>query len=40
MTQIDANECPLPYTRKLLKEVVAGGFYNTWMANAFKTMGG
>jgi hypothetical protein len=27
-------------TGKLLKQVVAGGFYNLWMANAFKRMGG
>ena len=26
-------------TGKLLKQVVAGGFYNKWMANAFKTNG-
>ena len=26
-------------TGKLLKQVVAGGFYNMWMANAFKRMG-
>ena len=27
-------------TGKLLKQIVAGGFYNMWMANAFKRMGG
>jgi hypothetical protein len=26
-------------TGQLLKEVVAGGFYDMWMGNAFKRMG-
>jgi hypothetical protein len=35
-----ANVFPSYNTGKLLKQVVAGGFYNMWMANAFKRTGG
>ena len=33
-----AQSCACSVTWKLLKQEVAGGFYNMWMANAFKRM--